>query len=62
MICPHCQYTHDGFYNEGSRGDFYRLRDDEGQDITLHRWDVPSCNKEFTTLYGCPQCKKTFID
>ena len=59
MICPHCKYEH-GWSGEllkgvtGDEGDFYKLP------ITLER-DGIYHGDERVGLYGCPNCKKTFI-
>jgi hypothetical protein len=63
MKCPHCGYV-DGYEPsegktiDGDEGEFFTFpipmgRKDEG---SYHRAVEP------VDLYGCPSCKKTFID
>ena len=60
MICPHCGYSHGNYdfdtkkISEGKKGDFYTLP-------TKMRRPYRYYNDE-PELYGCPGCKKTFID
>ncbi len=59
MKCPHCDYSHGEFkegtfeYLEGEFGSFYEAHQ------VMSRY---SGEMEYTSLYGCPKCKKTFID
>lgn len=62
MKCPHCNYEH-GWSGEhldmidGQKGDLYKLPVMmERESLTYHRYKEPAY------LYGCPSCKKTFIE
>ena len=62
MKCPHCGYA-EGFPNlkmgkaEKYEGRFYRSYNN----VFLERFDNKD-NREITYLYGCPKCKKLFMD
>lgn len=69
MICPHCQYNDDIMMNGKDIYDFtypphgrhYEL------ELKLVREYMATGHGDYgnpqrTNLYGCPNCKKTFID
>ncbi len=66
MKCPHCDYSHGEFkegtfeYLEGEFGSFY-----EAHQIMSRRQEYSLYSGEreyYISQYGCPKCKKTFID
>ena len=64
MECPHCDYK-DGWDGEqmksidGEEGEFWKLMDHKMlRGGGLKDYGGP----KMITLYGCPKCKKTFIE
>jgi len=65
MKCPYCNYKSgwdgDASKNiEGEEGDFFQI----SNEITMIRKSLEFYHREYDTkyLYGCPKCKKIFMD
>lgn len=64
MKCPYCEYEH-GWSGEqckdvkGESGNFYELSNDVRAERDTSYYHH---HKEKATVYGCPKCKKVFID
>lgn len=64
MICPHCGYKAGWNYDitdatVGEKGEFYSI---DAHVMTRRDPNAYHTKKEETTLYGCPVCKKAFIE
>ena len=60
MICPHCEYVYNEYDFEknkniqGTKGAFYVLPVEMKRDANYYN--------DIKQLFGCPECKKTFIN
>lgn len=67
MKCPHCEYEH-GWSGEkldiveGEHGEFFELSNSIQMERKSGYHGYGSTDKTTRDVYGCPACKKLFMD